>query len=72
VAVARLLSLMPERQGGETTMPGPIIDVAVRGRCGGWSNAAEGRGPPSGSALVLVDDAAEDIAAADGAGMSRT
>jgi hypothetical protein len=38
----------------------------------GWTNVAEGRCPPSGSALVLVDDAAENIAAADGAGMSRT
>ena len=72
MAVARLLSLMPERQGGAQPCPVPLSTCPSEADVGGGPNAAEGRGPPLGSALVLVDDAAEDIAAPDRATMTRT
>jgi hypothetical protein len=43
----------------------PVIDVPGDGRCEGPPPAPLAEAHPSGRALVLVDDAAEDIVAAD-------
>ena len=43
----------------------PVIDVPGDGRCEGPPPASLAEAHPSGRALVLVDDAAEDIVAVD-------